>query len=140
MALATAEKRGAPMQFSQRFIASECAAEPVSELNEAEFHGIADDLLEDLEGRLDALDDFLDDAELTNSQGVLTASLGDKGTYVLNKQTPNRQVWWSSPVSGPKRFYWNAEEKKWMGTRDGTELVSLLRRELKQLLGSEFEL
>ena len=44
-----------------------CAAEPVSELNEAEFHGIADDLLEDLEGRLDALDDFLDDAELTNS-------------------------------------------------------------------------
>ncbi len=39
----------------------------MSELNEAEFHGIADDLLEDLEGRLDALDDFLDDAELTNS-------------------------------------------------------------------------
>lgn len=71
---------------------------------------------------------------------MLTASLGDKGVYVLNKQTPNRQVWWSSPVSGPKRFYWNAAEGKWLGTRDGVELVPLLRKELKQLLGSDFQL
>ena len=31
--------------------------------------------------------------------GVLTLSLGlGKGTYVLNKQAPNRQLWLSSPV------------------------------------------
>lgn len=31
--------------------------------------------------------------------GVLTLSLGiSKGTYVLNKQAPNRQLWLSSPV------------------------------------------
>lgn len=28
----------------------------------------------------------------------MTVRLGDKGTYVLNKQTPNRQLWLSSPV------------------------------------------
>ena len=28
-------------------------------------------------------------------------------TQVLNKQGPNRQIWWSSPVSGPKRFYFD---------------------------------
>ena len=31
-------------------------------------------------------------------QGVLTVKLGQKGTYVINKQTPNRQIWMSSPV------------------------------------------
>lgn len=29
---------------------------------------------------------------------VLTLKLGELGTYVLNKQTPNRQIWLSSPV------------------------------------------
>lgn len=28
----------------------------------------------------------------------MTVRLGDLGTYVLNKQTPNRQLWLSSPV------------------------------------------
>lgn len=30
--------------------------------------------------------------------GVLTVKLGQKGTFVINKQTPNRQIWLSSPV------------------------------------------
>lgn len=30
--------------------------------------------------------------------GVLTVRLGAKGTYVINKQAPNLQVWWSSPI------------------------------------------
>ena len=39
-------------------------------------------------------------------QGVLTVRLGELGTYVINKQTPNRQIWMSSPVSGPMRYDW----------------------------------
>lgn len=35
---------------------------------------------------------------LTVQDGVMTVRLGDLGTYVLNKQTPNRQLWLSSPV------------------------------------------
>ena len=31
-------------------------------------------------------------------QGVLTVKLGAHGTYVYNKQTPNRQIWMSSPI------------------------------------------
>lgn len=30
--------------------------------------------------------------------GVLTVGLGTHGTYVLNKQAPNREIWWSSPI------------------------------------------
>lgn len=29
--------------------------------------------------------------------GVLTLKLGSKGTYVINKQPPNKQIWLSSP-------------------------------------------
>ena len=38
------------------------------------------------------------------SDGVLTVKLSQHGTYVLNKQTPNKQIWLSSPVSGPYRY------------------------------------
>jgi frataxin-like iron-binding protein CyaY len=38
---------------------------------------------------------------LTFQNQVLTLKLGDLGTYVVNKQTPNRQIWLSSPV----RYY-----------------------------------
>ena len=39
-------------------------------------------------------------------QGVLTVRLGELGTYVINKQAPNRQLWMSSPLSGPVRYDW----------------------------------
>ena len=37
---------------------------------------------------------------------MLTVRLGELGTYVINKQTPNRQIWMSSPISGPVRYDW----------------------------------
>lgn len=32
-----------------------------------------------------------------HQSGVLTLVLGNKGTYVINKQPPNKQIWLSSP-------------------------------------------
>ncbi len=73
--------------------------------------------------------------------GVLKIDLGSKGIYVLNKQSPNRQIWWSSPLSGPKRFEWseahianeNAKVKAWRNTRDGVLLTDLFNKEFKSL-------
>lgn len=48
-------------------------------------------------------DNNIPDGDVQYSSGVLTACLGKHGTFVLNKQTPNRQIWLSSPVSGPFR-------------------------------------
>lgn len=31
-------------------------------------------------------------------QGVMTLTLGGLGTYVINKQGPNQEIWMSSPV------------------------------------------
>lgn len=66
-------------------------------------------------------------------QGVLTLRLGRLGTYVLNKQTPNRQIWWSSPTSGPKRFAWDAETQQWRSTRNHEALLERLETELTAL-------
>ena len=55
------------------------------------------ELIEDHEDRLRGADTSLAD-------GVLTVQLSELGTYVINKQTPNQQIWLSSPVSGPYRF------------------------------------
>lgn len=62
-------------------------------------------------------------------------------SYVLNKQPPNKQIWLSSPISGPKRFDWvvmqegqNAKEGggvgDWVYLRDGTSLTDVIRKEL----------
>lgn len=73
--------------------------------------------------------------------GVLEVSISGKGTFVINKQPPNKQIWLSSPISGPKRFDWvitgesqaqkeGAGSGDWIYLRDGTSLPQLIRREL----------
>ena len=66
---------------------------------------------------------------------MLTAKLGGYGTYVINKQTPNRQLWWSSPVSGPKRYNFNSEENIWTNSRDGHRLNAILQNEIQDSMG-----
>ena len=73
--------------------------------------------------------------------GVLTISWPDKGTYVINKQPPNKQIWLSSPLSGPKRYDWcllgegqNQKEGTamgdWIYNRDGSSLNQVFLEEL----------
>ena len=75
--------------------------------SESKFTEKAKEYLETLGEKLEqwADDEIEEDVECDYSDGVLTISLGrDRGTYVLNKQAPNKQIWWSSPISGPHRF------------------------------------
>lgn len=37
------------------------------------------------------------DRTVPGQSGVLTLKLGSKGTYVINKQPPNKQIWLSPP-------------------------------------------
>lgn len=77
-----------------------CSHEPhgdctVSSISEAEYHEHANRTLEDIEVALEDLNDQWNvaergDMDVSNAQGVLTLKLGDVGTWVLNKQTPNK--------------------------------------------------
>ncbi|SCV69345.1 BQ2448_2365 [Microbotryum intermedium] len=61
-------------------------------------------------------------------------SIGDKGTYVVNKQPPNQQIWLSSPSSGPKRYDYDPRHGVWFYHRDGTLLEDLLTEELRNAM------
>mmetsp|Transcript_20713 Transcript_20713/g.30647 ORF Transcript_20713/g.30647 Transcript_20713/m.30647 type:complete len:172 (-) Transcript_20713:17-532(-) len=110
--------------------------------SESDFHNSSDEFLEHVGDRVErSLEDgFDDDFEVNLSQGVLTISIGDIGTWVINKQTPNKQIWWSSPFSGPKRFEWNASLKMWSNTRDGASLAELIEKEMSEKTGVEIKL
>jgi len=73
--------------------------------------------------------------------GVLTLTFPPVGTYVINKQPPNKQIWLSSPISGPKRYDWvvvsegqNSKEGtgggEWVYLRDMSTLRELLMTEV----------
>lgn len=79
---------------------------------------------------------------LHEQAGVLTLTLPPNGTYVLNKQPPNKQIWLSSPISGPKRYDFviasegqDAKEGtgsgKWVYLRDGSTLDEVLLAEVR---------
>ena len=73
--------------------------------SEAEFDAAADDFLVDLMTELEDLDEVAGDAfEVDYAQGVLTCVIDPAHTYVINKQRPNKQIWFSSPLSGPRRL------------------------------------
>lgn len=118
---------------------------------EKHYERIANETLESLTERFDRLVDELpetasssasyddDDFDVTFSNGVLTLKLGDRlGTYVINKQTPNLQIWLSSPTSGPKRF--DFRQNTWVYARTGETLHGLLSDELTKALKQHIDL
>jgi len=117
-------------------------AEPAT-LTTDEYHTIADQYIDTLVLKLEEMaEDASEKLEVEYSAGVLTLSTKN-GDYVLNKQPPNKQIWISSPISGPKRYDWvisgdHHHEKEgtetgggtWVYLRDGSELTDLLKKEV----------
>lgn len=101
---------------------------------------MTDETLERLNDFLAPLEEDDDEVELEVSMGVLKLRLispptssfeklrGQSITWVINKQTPNRQLWWSSPISGPRRYEWqastNTTSTSSAAMKDGLQIVS----------------
>ena len=92
-----------------------------------DYVALADECLDTILEKADELSDERDVVEVELASGVLTLKTPE-GTWVLNKQVPNRQLWLSSPVSGPCRY--EHVDGTWTHTRDGSSLAELLEREL----------
>ncbi|KAF9036452.1 Frataxin [Hymenopellis radicata] len=102
------------------------------QLSAEQYHKLADEAMDAL---VEHLEQLLDESEhqeyeLDYSSGVLTLKLGVHGTYVVNKQPPNKQIWLSSPTSGPKRYDYCLPDGSWRYSRDNTLLIDLLNKEL----------
>ena len=89
------------------------------------------------------------DVDLSYSNGVLSLRTRQHGTYVINQHGVTRQVWLSSPISGPSKYNWHREREavardgrrrqgQWCNERDvSKDLMGLLEREFSQVFDSE---
>ncbi|ORC85692.1 frataxin-like, mitochondrial precursor [Trypanosoma theileri] len=113
------------------------------------YNTAADGFLENIDNILeDIAADAIDDVNL--SGGVLTIETTSRGTFVLNKQAPNVQLWLSSPISGPHHYDMilpenssssnNSEDVQWLADSDGHSLKERLEKELTEVLGVEVRL
>lgn len=133
-----AAKTNDPSPFSIQTNQPDSSSNNIEFSNEAKmkYEIAAEETLESLAERFDSLADSLTDEQgkefdCTYSSGVLNVKLGGElGTYVLNKQTPNLQIWLSSPVSGPKRF--DFVDNSWVYKRTGESLHSILSKEFSE--------
>ena len=95
-------------------------------LDESRFITLADTLIERI---ADAVEDKLDTADADIQSGILTITVPGLGQYVINKHTPNREIWLSSPKSGAIHFA--HRDGAWVSTRDASVvLLPLLSAEL----------
>ncbi|XP_023982597.1 frataxin, mitochondrial isoform X2 [Physeter macrocephalus] len=111
-------------------------------LDDTTYERLAEETLDSLAEFFEDLADkpyTFEDYDVSFGSGVLTIKLGgDLGTYVINKQTPNKQIWLSSPSSGPKRYDWTG--RNWVYSHDGVSLHELLATELTQALKTKLDL
>lgn len=104
-------------------------------MEESFYHNIADIALNKLLEYAERLEDNFD-IEVELESGVLTITLPNKKQYVINKHTPSRQIWVSSPVSGAG--YFELVNNQWQPKRltDGEEkeLFEFIKSELDRIL------
>ncbi|EDW07082.1 frataxin homolog, mitochondrial [Drosophila mojavensis] len=114
---------------------------------------VVDDVLYDrvCTETLNSLSDYFDEltenatelsgADVIFGDGVLSVNLGTNyGVYVINRQRPNKQIWLSSPTTGPKRFDYVVPPGQtngyWVYKHTGVTLHQVLQDEITQIIKS----
>jgi CyaY protein len=90
-------------------------------MTESEFHGAVDAVLSRIEASLEDAGDLDVDFE----SAILTITCPDDTKIIVNRQTPNREIWVAAR-SGGFHFAW--KEGEWRDTRSGEELFASLAR------------
>jgi CyaY protein len=97
-------------------------------MTESDFHRAVDAALARIEASVEAED--LLDSDLEG--GVLTITCPDASRIIVNRQTPNREIWVAARSGG---FHFNSREGAWRDTRSGDELFASLARILASQAG-----
>jgi len=88
-------------------------------MTESEFHRAVDAVLARVESAVEASDALDVDLEA----GILTIECPDGSKVIVNRQTPNREIWVAARSGG---FHFAAREGAWRDTRSGQELFASL--------------
>lgn len=101
-------------------------------MNESEFHRAVDAILARIENALEATGL---DADLES--GILTITCPDASRIIVNRQTPNREIWVAARSGG---FHFAHREGQWRDTRSGEELFASLARVIESQSGERVAL
>lgn len=98
------------------------------------YHDEADKFLDTIFEQLELLSEDYPELipEVELNHGVMNLTLAKNGSYVINKQPPNKQIWFASPISGPNRF--DFYQNEWISLRDNTKLLDVINKELRLAL------
>lgn len=96
------------------------------------FHVLCEETLSDLFEKIETFDDgSVFDVEY--SDGILDIEILSNGQkYVINRNSGNEKIWYSSPLTGADYFAFNVKENKWLDD-EGEELEVKLFNELKKI-------
>ena len=97
-------------------------------MTESEFHRAVDAVLARVESAVEASDALDVDLEA----GILTVTCPDDSRIIVNRQTPNREIWVAARSGG---FHFSCREGAWRDTRSGEELFASLARILESQAG-----
>jgi CyaY protein len=92
-------------------------------MDEREFDTLADAAMERLERALEACPVDIDFE--AKPGGILEIEFEDGSKIVVNKHRAAREIWVAARSGG---FHFKPDGKRWVGTRDGEELMRLLSR------------
>jgi len=110
----------------------------------AEFIAQFDRVVDTIQHRLEQPDIEACNVDISYASGVLSIR-GELGTWVINQHNVTRQVWLSSPISGPSKYNWHRDKERerratssgdvekgvWCSERDE-------RQQLQRVLEKEF--
>jgi CyaY protein len=94
-------------------------------MTESDFHRAVDAALARIEASLEREETLDTDLE----GGVLTITCPDASRIIVNRQTPNREIWVAARSGG---FHFASREGAWRDTRSGEELFASLARLIEQ--------
>src|SRR5262249_55589588 len=90
-------------------------------MTESEFHGAVDAILARIESSLEGEEALEVDLE----SSILTITCEDGSKVIVNRQTPNREIWVAARSGG---FHFTFRDGAWGDTRGGEELFASLSR------------
>jgi CyaY protein len=90
-------------------------------MTESDFHRAVDAVLERVETALEEHDEL----DIDSEGGVLSIGCPDGSRIIVNRQTPNREIWVAARSGG---FHFASREGAWRDTRSGEELFASLAR------------
>jgi CyaY protein len=104
-------------------------------MDEREFNVLADSALRRIEN---AIDDCSVEVDLeVKAGGVLELEFDDGSRIIINRHTAAREIWVAARSGG---YHFRPLDGRWVGTRDGEELMAAIGRCIAEQSGQDVRL